>query len=106
MRNVIEPRRPPGSIVIEDIELDAKSRDDTPAILIGLQAIWRNEVFGTHTLHRPTPGLAADPELGLRRTSAACRNAWLTGGLPGAGSSRAIGFRMKTAATGCSVRGR
>ena len=27
MRNVIEPRRPLGSILIEDIELDAKSRE-------------------------------------------------------------------------------
>ena len=28
---------------IEDIRIDAKSRDDIPAILIGLQAIYRNE---------------------------------------------------------------
>ena len=39
MRTVIELRRPLGSIPIEDIKLNAKSRDDTPALLIGLQSI-------------------------------------------------------------------
>ena len=39
MRNVIELRRPLGSIPVEEIKLNAKSRDDTPALLIGLQAI-------------------------------------------------------------------
>ena len=34
---------PLGSVPIKDIELDTKSRDDTPAILIGLQAVWRSE---------------------------------------------------------------
>ena len=43
MRKVIDPRRPLGSVPIEDIELDVKSRDDIPAILIGLQEIYRNE---------------------------------------------------------------
>ena len=43
MRKVIDLRRPLGSVPIEDIELDVKSRDDIPAILIGLQAIYRNE---------------------------------------------------------------
>ena len=43
MRNVIELRRPPGSIPIEEIKLNAKSRDDTPALLIGLQAIYMDE---------------------------------------------------------------
>ena len=42
MRNVIELRRRLGSVPIGDIELDAKSRDDIPAVLIGLQAIWGN----------------------------------------------------------------
>ena len=43
MRKVIDPRRPLGSVPIEDIELDVKSRDDIPAILIGLQAIYKDE---------------------------------------------------------------
>ena len=43
MRNVIELRRPPGSVPIEEIKLNAKSRDDTPALLIGLQAIYKDE---------------------------------------------------------------
>ncbi len=42
MRNVIELRRRLGSVPIGDIELDMKSRDDIPAVLIGLQAIWGN----------------------------------------------------------------
>ena len=44
MRTIMELRRPLGSIPIEDIKLNAKSRDDTPALLIGLQAIYRDEV--------------------------------------------------------------
>ena len=43
MRNVIEMRRPLGSTPIEEIKLNAKSRDDTPALLIGLQAIYKDE---------------------------------------------------------------
>ena len=43
MRNVIELRRPLGSVPIEEIKLNAKSRDDTPALLIGLQAIYKDE---------------------------------------------------------------
>ena len=43
MRKVIDLRRPLGSVPIEDIELTAKSRDDIPAVLIGLQAIYRNK---------------------------------------------------------------
>ena len=42
MRNVIELRRRLGSVPIGDIELDAKSRDDIPAVLIGLQAVRGN----------------------------------------------------------------
>ena len=45
MRTVIELRRPLGSIPIEDIKLNAKSRDDTPALLIGLQAIYKDEAL-------------------------------------------------------------
>ena len=43
MRNVIELWRPLGSIPIEEIKLNAKSRDDTTALLIGLQAIYKDE---------------------------------------------------------------
>ena len=39
MWNVIELRCPLGSLPVEEIKLNAKSRDDTPALLIGLQAI-------------------------------------------------------------------
>ena len=45
MRTVIELRRPPGSIPIEDIKPDAKSRDDTPALLIGVQAVYRDDAL-------------------------------------------------------------
>ncbi len=45
MRTVIELRRPPGSIPIEDIKPDAKSRDDTPALPVGLQAVYRDEAL-------------------------------------------------------------
>ena len=43
MRTVIELRRPLGSVPIEDIKLNAKSRDDTPVLLIGLQTVYRDE---------------------------------------------------------------
>ena len=43
MRKVINLERPLGSVPIEDIKLDAKSRDDIPALLIGLQAIYRSK---------------------------------------------------------------
>ena len=51
MRKVIDLRHPLGSVPIADIELDAESRDDIPAILIGLQAIYRNEAVA----HRRKP---------------------------------------------------
>ena len=44
MRTVIELRRPPGSVPIEDIKPDAKSRDDIPALPVGLQAVYRDEL--------------------------------------------------------------
>lgn len=47
MRNVIESRRPLGSVPIEKIELDRKSRDDIPGLLIGLQEIYMNEAMRT-----------------------------------------------------------
>ena len=43
MRKVVEERSWLGSVDIGAIELDMKSRDDIPAILIGLQAIWNDE---------------------------------------------------------------
>ena len=45
MRTVIELRRPPGSIPIEDIKPDAKSRDDTPVLPVGVQAVYRDEAL-------------------------------------------------------------
>ena len=39
MQNVIEFWRSLESVRIEEIKLNAKLRDDTPAFLIGLQAI-------------------------------------------------------------------
>lgn len=39
MRNAIELWRSLWSVPIEEIKLNAKSRDDTPAFLIGLEAI-------------------------------------------------------------------
>ena len=45
MRTVVELRRPPGSVPIEDIKPDAKSRDDTPALPVGLQAVYRDEAL-------------------------------------------------------------
>ena len=47
MRNVIESRRPAGAVPIEEIDLDRKSRDDIPALLIGLQEIYMNEATRT-----------------------------------------------------------
>ena len=43
MRKVIDEQSWLGSVDIGAIELDPKSRDDIPAILIGLQAIWNDE---------------------------------------------------------------
>lgn len=45
MQKVIDPRRPLCSVPIEDIELTAESRDHIPAVLIGLQAIYRNKAM-------------------------------------------------------------
>lgn len=43
MRKVIEEQSWLGSVDIGAIKLNAKSRDDIPAILIGLQAIWNDK---------------------------------------------------------------
>ena len=45
MRTVIELRRPPGLLPIEDIRLNAKSRDDTPALPVGIQAVYKDEAL-------------------------------------------------------------
>lgn len=42
MRNTINPQLELGTLGIEDIELDRKSRDDIPALLIGLQHLYSN----------------------------------------------------------------
>ena len=47
MRTVIELRCTPRSIPIKEIKLNAKSRDDTPALLIGLQVVYKDEATGT-----------------------------------------------------------
>ena len=43
MRTVEQAQFRLGQLRIEDIKLDAKSRDDIPAILRGLQHIYKNE---------------------------------------------------------------
>ena len=45
MRTVIDLRRPLGSIPIEDIKPDAKSRDDTPVLPVGVQAVYRDDAL-------------------------------------------------------------
>ena len=43
MRNLRNPQLERGEVCIEDIELDLKSRDDIPALLIGLQYLYSRE---------------------------------------------------------------
>ena len=45
MRNLRNPQLERGEVCIEDIELDIKSRDDIPAILIGLQYWYSQEAL-------------------------------------------------------------
>ena len=45
MRNLRNPQMELGEIRIEDIELDLKSRDDIPALLLGLQFLYSDETF-------------------------------------------------------------
>ena len=45
MRQVRNPQMGLGEVRIEDIELDLKSRDDIPALLLGLQHLYRDEAF-------------------------------------------------------------
>ena len=51
MRKVVEEQSWLGSVDIGSIELDAKSRDDIPAVLIGLQAV-RNDKAAREELLR------------------------------------------------------
>ena len=45
MRTIRNPQMALGEIRIEDIELDWKSRDDIPALLLGLQFLYSDETF-------------------------------------------------------------
>ena len=45
MRQIRNPQQMFGEIRIEEIRLDAKSRDDIPALLIGLQYLYSDEAF-------------------------------------------------------------
>ena len=45
MRNLRNPRLERGEVRIEDIELDIKSRDNIPALLIGLQYLYSREAL-------------------------------------------------------------
>ena len=45
MRNLRNPQLECGEVRIEDIELDIKSRDDIPALLIGLQYLYSQEAL-------------------------------------------------------------
>ena len=60
MRNLRNPRLERGEVRIEDIELDFKSRDDIPAILIGLQYLYSQKAvrdrifFCTHGRVHPS----------------------------------------------------
>ena len=45
MRNLRNPQLERGEVRIEDIELDIKSRDDIPVLLIGLQHLYTQEAL-------------------------------------------------------------
>ena len=53
MRKVIAERSWLGSVDIGAIELDAEARDDIPALLIGLQAIYEDEARRTALFRLP-----------------------------------------------------
>ena len=50
MRSALGLQRSTGSVLIEEIELDTKSCDDIPALLIGLQAIYTSEAARTERM--------------------------------------------------------
>ncbi len=64
MRRVHDTRRRPGAPVITRIRLDVKSRDDIPAILIGLQDPYGDE--GTRKRLSGLPGRLVLPGRGRR----------------------------------------
>ena len=43
MRNLRNPLLGRGEVCIEDIEMDLKSRDDLPALLVGLRYLYSQE---------------------------------------------------------------
>ncbi len=47
MGNTIDPQPEPGAVGMEDIELDMKSRDGIPALLLGLQHLYSDGAFRT-----------------------------------------------------------
>ena len=47
MRLTLNPQQELGALSIEDIDLDPKSRDDIPALLLGLQHLYSKEDFRT-----------------------------------------------------------
>ncbi len=47
MRKAIEPQMKIGEISIEDIQIDIRSRDEIPKVLIGLQEIYRDRSLRT-----------------------------------------------------------
>lgn len=78
MRSAVEFRRPPGSLSIEQIRLDAKSRDDIPPLPGGLQATQADKVPRTELFRLPDEHILS----GRRRET----------GRPGHGFSRRKSF--------------
>ncbi len=60
MRHVRNPQGQLGEMCIEDIKIDTKSRDDIPALLLGLQYLYSNETFW-RICSRSAASLAAYP---------------------------------------------
>jgi len=60
MRQTINPLRQLGDIDIENINLNDKSRDDTPAILIGLQKLYSDPSRRARLLALLEEGLVPD----------------------------------------------
>ena len=46
MRNLRNSQLERGEVCIEDVELELKSRDDVPALLVGLQYLYSQEPLG------------------------------------------------------------
>ena len=60
MRTVIELRRPLGSVPVKEIELDASSRDDIPALPVGIQAIYKDEALRNELFALPDGRILLD----------------------------------------------